>query len=114
MACRRRSRISAGGVMAAKSRIGSPSARVGRGGARGEEEVAADRIEGGVGGEGADAVAIAGELVAAFTGAVRIGDADVDEADWFFWRAAAGAGDASNADADGGAGAAANSVSEGE
>ncbi len=81
---------------------------------RGEQKIAADRVERRLRGLQANAVAVAGEAKGALAGAALVGDADVHQADGFFGRSAAGPGDSGDADAERGAGALANSVGERE
>src|SRR4029077_13180247 len=60
----------------------------------------------------ADAVAVAGKTEGSLARAALVGNSDVHEADGFFGRAAARAGDSGDADADGRAGAFADAVCE--
>src|SRR5579863_10007682 len=81
---------------------------------RWKKKIAAHGVEGGLRGVLADALAVAREAIGAFARTVLVGEADVHEANWFFWRAAAGASDAGDSDADGCAGAFADAVGERE
>src|SRR5580704_524113 len=83
-------------------------------GGNGKKIIAAHGVERGLRGELANALAIAGKAIGAFAGAVLVGEADVDQSDWFFRRAAAGASDAGDADAQSGASAFADSVGKRE
>src|ERR1039458_4412506 len=75
-------------------------------------KAAADEVEGLLGGELADAVAIAAECALGGFVLLRVGYGDVDQAHGFVFSAAGGAGDAGYADSQGCAGAEADAVSE--
>src|SRR5271154_3735058 len=78
----------------------------------GKKIIAAHGIERGLRGKLANALAIAGKAIGALAGAVLVGETDVDEADGFFRRAAAGTSDSGDADAESRASAFADAVSE--
>src|SRR5271156_16860 len=78
----------------------------------GKKIIAAYGIERGLRGKLANALAIAGKATGAPAGAVLVGETDVDEADGFFRRAAAGTSDSGDADAESRASAFADAVGE--
>src|SRR5271163_4545037 len=80
----------------------------------GKKIIAAYGIERGLRGKLANALAIAGKAIGALAGAVLVGETDVDEADGFFRRAAAGTSDSGDADAESRASSFANAVGERE
>src|SRR5271155_1061113 len=80
----------------------------------GKKIIAAHGIERRLRGKLANALAIAGKAIGALAGAVLVGETDVDEADGFFRRAAAGTSDSGDADAESRASSFANAVGERE
>src|SRR5215469_8328020 len=77
-------------------------------------KVAADHVEGRLRGVLADAVSVARELEGFFARTSLVGNANVDEADRLFRRAAAGAGNARDANTKSGTRALANPVGKSE